>query len=69
MATLEDFRIRSHELLIELDAATIGMMMLVSSRCLSGTAWEDANRRHQAAYEVWNSFLNEPRTRETPVIL
>ncbi len=29
MADLEDFRFRSHELLVELDAATTKMMMMV----------------------------------------
>jgi len=58
MASVEDFRIKSHALLIELDAATTGMMKLVSSRCVSGPAWEEATKRHREAYEIWNTFLN-----------
>ncbi|MHC8400488.1 hypothetical protein ACYZTX_13690 [Pseudomonas sp. MDT1-17] len=57
-ATVEDFRIKSHAFLIELDAATMGMMTLVSSRCVSGPEWEEATKRHHDAYEIWNSFLH-----------
>jgi hypothetical protein len=57
-ATVEDFRIKSHAFLIELDAATMGMMTLVSSKCVSGPEWEEATKRHHDAYEIWNSFLN-----------
>ncbi|MCK1791016.1 hypothetical protein L9059_12610 [Pseudomonas sp. TNT19] len=60
MTSVEDFRIQSHALLIELDAATMGMMLLVSSRCVSGPAWDDATQRHHDAYELWNAFLNVP---------
>ncbi|HCS42301.1 MAG TPA: hypothetical protein DIW52_05665 [Pseudomonas sp.] len=60
MISVEDFRTQSHALLIELDAATMGMMVLVSSRCVSGPAWDDATKRHHDAYEIWNAFLNVP---------
>jgi hypothetical protein len=60
MISVEDFRTQSHALLIELDAATMGMMVLVSSRCVSGPAWDDATKRHHDAYELWNNFLNVP---------
>lgn len=60
MSTTEDFRQKSHLLLLELDAATIGMMMLVSSKCVTGPDWDFATKRHHDAYEIWNSFLNEP---------
>jgi hypothetical protein len=58
MASIEDFRIKSHELLIELDAATMGMMRLVSSRCVSGPEWDLANKRQHDAYQCWDSFIN-----------
>ncbi|WP_318653951.1 hypothetical protein [Pseudomonas sp. Y24-6] len=60
MTSVEDFRIQSHALLIELDAATMGMMLLVSARCVSGPAWDEATQRHHDAYELWNAFLNVP---------
>jgi hypothetical protein len=58
MPSVEDFRIQSHAFLIELDAATMGMMTLVSSKRVSGPEWEEATKRHHDAYEMWNSFLN-----------
>ncbi|MHC8314641.1 hypothetical protein [Pseudomonas sp. LB3P31] len=62
MRSVEDFRIKSHALLIELDAATMGMMLLVSTRCVSGPQWDEATQRHHDAYELWNTFLNVPET-------
>ncbi|NVZ22137.1 hypothetical protein [Pseudomonas costantinii] len=58
MADLDDFRFRSHELLVELDAATNKMMMMVVSKQVSGPDWEEATKKHHAAFEAWNSFLN-----------
>ncbi|AWM95199.1 hypothetical protein DJ564_18900 [Pseudomonas sp. 31-12] len=66
MTSLEDFRIHSHALLIELDAATMGMMTLVSSRCVSGPDWDVATKRHHDAYEVWSAFLNGPAPALSP---
>jgi hypothetical protein len=66
MISVEDFRTQSHALLIELDAATMGMMVLVSSRCVSGPAWDDATKRHHDAYEIWNAFLNVPDSTLNP---
>lgn len=60
MSVNEEFRQKSHLLLLELDAATIGMMMLVSARDMEGVEWGMATKRHHDAYEVWNNFLNEP---------
>jgi hypothetical protein len=60
MASIEDFRIKSHELLLELDAATMGMMMLVSSKCLSGPDWDVASKRQRDAYKCWDAFMNSP---------
>lgn len=60
MTSFEEFRIKSRELLTELDAATTGMMELVSSRHNSGSEWDVATRRHQEAYQHWNEFLNIP---------
>ncbi|VVO21715.1 hypothetical protein PS723_04262 [Pseudomonas fluorescens] len=60
MISIDDFRFKSHELLLELDAATMGMMTLVSSRRVTGPDWDGATKRHHDAYESWNAFLNEP---------
>ena len=58
MISVEDFRTQSHALLIELDAATMGMMVLVSSRCVSGPVWEAATNRQHDAYARWDVFIN-----------
>ncbi|MBK5542557.1 hypothetical protein JFV28_01180 [Pseudomonas sp. TH05] len=63
MNSVDDFRYRSHQLLMELDAATCDMMKLVSAHQLTGPEWEIANRRQHEAYKVWNLFLNEPPPR------
>lgn len=60
MCGIDDFRLRSHQLLIELDASTTKMMMLVSSREVRGVNWEAATLRHRQAFEAWESFLNSP---------
>ena len=60
MASIDDFRIESHKLLMELDAATMGMMMLVSARCVSGPDWDVARKRQHDAYERWDAFINFP---------
>jgi hypothetical protein len=56
MADIDDFRFRSHELLVELDAATTKMMMVVSKK-ISGSEWDEAAKKHHEAYEAWSSFL------------
>jgi len=60
MASIDDFRIESHKLLMELDAATMGMMMLVSAKCVSGPDWDAASRRQHDAYVSWDAFINVP---------
>jgi hypothetical protein len=59
MHSTDDFRFKSHQFLLELDAATTEMMMLVSSRETTGERWAQASQRHCAAYAAWNSFINE----------
>lgn len=58
MHSTDDLRFKSHQFLLELDAATTGMMMLVSTHEMTGERWELARQRHCAAYEAWNSFIN-----------
>lgn len=68
MSGLDDFRFKSHQLLIELDAATCKMMMMVSAKEVAGADWDAATIRHHDAFEAWNSFLNSPdSTLDNPV--
>lgn len=59
MNAADDFRFKSHELLLDLDAAINQMMMFVATRELSGERWCAAVTQHSAAYAAWNSHLNE----------
>lgn len=65
MSGIDDFRFKSHQLLVELDAATMGMMQLVSSRCVSGPEWDAAHKKQHEAYESWNAFMNAPLIADT----
>ncbi|MGN8346829.1 hypothetical protein ACLEJQ_24820 [Pseudomonas sp. SMV71] len=59
MTSLDDFRVKSHELLMELDAATAEMMKLICARQMTGAAWEETVRLQHEAYERWVEYLNE----------
>ena len=65
MPSIDDFRFESHQLLLELDAATMEMMKLVSSGCVSGPAWDAANERQREAYRSWDAFMNTPPIADT----
>lgn len=57
MLVLDDFRFESHRLLLEIDASTNLLMMLVVARNVTGDVWANAVSRHEAAYEAWISML------------
>ena len=65
MPSIDDFRFESHQLLLELDAATMEMMKLVSSSCVSGPTWDAANERQREAYRSWDAFMNTPPIADT----
>lgn len=58
MSTHEEFRFSSHHLLIELDAATNLLMMLVVAKEVSGPRWDEAVTRQKRVYEEWTALLN-----------
>jgi hypothetical protein len=60
MTSFEEFRATSRDLLIDLDAATMTMMALISSKRNSGPEWDVATKQHQEAYQRWNVFLSIP---------
>jgi hypothetical protein len=68
MSDLDDFRFQSHRLLLELDAATTHLMMLVSARQVEGASWSEATNRQKLAYEAWAMFLNAPKIDPMPVL-
>ena len=57
MSYQEEFRFNAHELLIELDASTTKMMMLVSAKEVAGDYWNEATQRHDKAFQAWHAFL------------
>lgn len=58
MTSVDEFRLKSHALLADLDAATTEMMRLISCRSMSGPEWEEAVKRQHDAYVHWNAFIN-----------
>ncbi|TFF13037.1 hypothetical protein EXW72_03235 [Pseudomonas sp. BCA14] len=53
MIDIDDFRYKSHHLLLDLDAATNHLMMLVVANNVSGSIWNEATLRQRLAYEAW----------------
>ncbi|WP_057395659.1 hypothetical protein [Pseudomonas fluorescens] len=68
MSNSDDYRFRSHELLLEIDAATTRLMMLVSARQLEGAPWIDATKRQKLAHEAWAAFLYAPNIDPMPIL-
>lgn len=68
MHSTDDFRFNAHHLLLDLDATTNHLMMLVVSHEVSGTRWEDAVARQQRAYAAWISILPGVRIDPMPML-
>lgn len=60
MNNIEEFRFKSHQLLLELDATTTRIMTLVVLREVSGPVWNEACQEHCVAYKAWNDYVNTP---------
>lgn len=54
MISENDFRFQAHILLVELDAATNQLMIVVAGE-LSGSRWDEAFARQSSAYSAWAS--------------
>lgn len=59
MPNTEDFRFSSHELLVELDAATSHLMMLVVAKEIFGLEWSAAVLRQKNAFEAWSALVTQ----------
>ncbi|MHC8407606.1 hypothetical protein [Pseudomonas sp. TMB3-21] len=68
MIVKDDFRFQSHVLLVELDAATTQLMMLVVAGELSGVHWDKAFARQSAAYSAWVSAAAGVQVDPMPVL-
>jgi hypothetical protein len=68
MPSIDDFRFTAHHLLLDLDASTNHLMMLVVSSNVSGSQWDDAVARHKNAYAAWASIVTGVRTDPMPAL-
>ncbi len=68
MLSTDDFRFNAHHLLLDLDATTNHLMMLVVSHEVSGSRWEEALVRQQRAYAAWVSILPGIQIDPMPVL-
>ncbi|WP_104698505.1 hypothetical protein [Pseudomonas syringae group genomosp. 3] len=60
MRDSDEFRFRCHELLLQVDATTAKMMMLVVAKEVCGAQWDDAAKLQISAFEAWSSYLHAP---------
>ena len=68
MLSTNDFRFNAHHLLLDLDATTNYLMMLVVSHEVSGSRWEEALVRQQRTYAAWVSILPGIQIDPMPVL-
>ncbi len=68
MASNDEFRFQSHAHLVELDAATNQLMMLVVAGELSGNRWDEALARQSAAYTAWLTVATGVTVDPMPVL-
>ncbi|WP_130908332.1 hypothetical protein [Pseudomonas sp. Sample_16] len=68
MPPIEDFRFTAHHRLLEIDETTNRLMMLVMSRELSGSRWEEAVSLHKRAYEAWAAMLTPVEIDPMPIV-
>jgi len=66
MFNVDDFRFKSHRLLLDLDAATNHLMMLVVANEVSGPKWNEAAMRQKVAYEALALLLYAVETDSMP---
>jgi hypothetical protein len=57
MFSIDDFRFTAHQHLLDLDATTNHLMMLVVAKEVTGVRWDDAVLRQKLAYDAWTSIL------------
>lgn len=68
MLSTDDFRFNAHHRLLDLDAATNQLMMLVVSHEMTGSRWDEAVSRHKEAYAAWASILTGIQTDPLPAL-
>jgi hypothetical protein len=66
--THDDFRFTAHRHLLDLDATTNHLMMLVVAGEVSGSTWSEAVSRQQVAIEAWASVLADVQVDPLPAL-
>lgn len=68
MPSIDDFRFTAHHRLLDIDEATNRLMMLVVTREVSGSRWEEAVSLHKSAYEAWAALLSPVEIDPMPIL-
>lgn len=68
MSSTDDLRFQAHVLLVELDAATTQLMMLVVAGELSGPSWNEALARQSSAYSAWVTAVRGVKVDPMPIL-
>ncbi|MFJ3366546.1 hypothetical protein [Pseudomonas sp. NPDC086251] len=68
MPSIDDFRFTAHHRLLDIDESTNRLMMLVVSREVSGSRWEEAVSLHKRAYEAWAAILSSVEIDPMPIL-
>ncbi|MBK5343848.1 hypothetical protein JFU48_20960 [Pseudomonas sp. TH49] len=57
MTASDDLRFKAHHRLLDLDATTNHLMMLVVASEVTGSRWDEAVARHRQAFDAWAAVL------------
>lgn len=68
MQANDDFRFNVHKRLLDLDATTNHLMMLVVANELSGYRWNEAVSCQKLAIEAWTLLLSAVQTDSMPAL-
>lgn len=68
MHSNDDFRFKAHQHLIDLDATTNHLMMLVVAGEISEGHWDEAVIRQKLAFEAWTSIVAGVQTDPMPTL-
>lgn len=68
MISSDDFRFTAHKLLLELDASTTRLMMLVVSGEVSGDEWVEALSHQKLAFDKWSALSIPIHTDPIPAL-
>ena len=68
MHSTDDFRFKLHQNLLDLDATTNQLMMLVVANEISGFRWDEALLRQKLAFEAWASIAGGVQVDAMPAL-